>query len=189
MIQLAPATPVAVWIATALLHSEHEDKEAFRTNEIFEKVKEVGLQRASDATLGMHISYHCVANGKANPDTHRKLFRVASGWYRLYRIVDPCHPSRENGRIEPLAEEMPEKYRRLLDWYRNSYCERQLTTSQHIGSNASKPHFVRIEKDVMIKLPGEILGKLRVAEGDYLAFVDQSADSVLLKKARVQLDV
>ena len=94
---LAMSTSIAVWIATAVLHNENKEKDAFPVRKIFQKVRDLKLSQTADVTVLAHISTHCVANTKAWPNTHRKLFRVSTGWYRLYKPGDDFHPSRKNG--------------------------------------------------------------------------------------------
>jgi hypothetical protein len=45
------------------------------------------------------------------------LFETRDGERRLYRRGDPYHPDREGAKITPSKEEIPERYRDLLDWY------------------------------------------------------------------------
>jgi len=185
-----PTTANAVWIATALLHNENKDSDAFKANEIFQKVKDLELLGAADETLKIHISSHCVASGKASPDTHRKLVRVRTGWYRLFRIGDSYHPTRENGRVTPLAEEIPTEYRRLLDWYNNEYCKVMTVPSHTIHEETLiQPPFSRIDKDGTIKIPNHVLDKMNLQEGDYIAFIDGLNGEIILRKARVQVEV
>jgi hypothetical protein len=42
------------------------------------------------------------------------------GRRRLYREGDATHPKRK-GKITPEPEALPDRYRYLLDWYRNQY--------------------------------------------------------------------
>lgn len=181
------STANAVWIATALLHKENEGKNAFQIKEIFEKVKKLDLLTTQDSTLSMHISLHCVANAKAAPDTHKKLFRVSSGWYRLFREGDSFHESRVKGKIEPLPEMIPQQYRYLIDWYKNEYAKSSL------GSNSSfgQPKWYslgRIESGNQIKIPKDVLEKLQVQEGDFVVFSYLRPGEVSLKIAKIKLE-
>jgi hypothetical protein len=176
-----------VWVAVALLHAENKEKDVFQVKQIFQKAKDLGLSNATDETLMMHISLHCVANAKAQPNTHRKLFRMASGWYRLYRPDDPFDPSREKGRTAPLAEEIPQQYRYLLDWY-NEYSKKQSPTVQE-SKDQNHAIFAKIEKDKTLKLPDDICDFLQVDDGDYLAFIMKAKGEILLKKARMKLEI
>jgi hypothetical protein len=44
------------------------------------------------------------------------LFELSHGERRLYRAGDPCKPGR-TGKITPNPDDIPSKYRYLLDWY------------------------------------------------------------------------
>ena len=46
--------------------------------------------------------------------------RNGPGKRRLYRTGDPCHPKRK-GKIHPDKEQLPDKYRKLVDWYAEDY--------------------------------------------------------------------
>jgi len=177
-----------VWIATALLHAENKEKVVFQVKQIFQKAKDLGLSTVVDETLMMHISLHCVANAKAQPNTHRKLYRIAPGWYRLYKPNDQYDPSREKGRIAPLAEEIPEKYRWLVDWYNNEYCKKQSSDLQESKDFTSNAIFVKVENNKTITLPSDISELLQIDDGDYVAFIMKS-NEVVLKKAKMKLEI
>lgn len=176
-------TANGVWIATALLHKENPDRQSFQTREIIQKVKDLNIQNASDATLSVHVSHHCVASGKASPDTHRKLTRVQNGWYVLFQLGDPFHPSRNRGRIEPLSEMVPTEYRHLLDWYKNEYCENEVTDSPIIPAEAK---FARVEQN-SVKFPDEVKNVLELQDGDFVAFITKGKE-IILKKAKMRLE-
>ncbi len=180
-----PTTPNAVWIATALLHKENPQRDAFQTKEIFNKVQELGLQGAADITLSIHISTHCVATSKANPDTHRKLTRLRNGWFRLYKKGDEYHPSREKGQEEPMPGNIPSEYQYLLEWYKNEYCDK-IKTEKTIDSTDAK--FGRVEQN-KVQIPKEITDALDLQEGDFVAFMIQNNGEILLKKAKMKLEI
>lgn len=177
-----------IWIAVALLHTENKEKDVFQVKQIFQKAKDLGLSHAADETLMMHISLHCVANAKAQPNKHRKLFRIASGWYRLYRTDDPYDISREKGRTAPLAEEIPQEYRYLIEWYNNEYSKKQSSFVQE-SKDLSHAMFAKIENNKILSLPDDICNFLQVDDGDYLAFIMKAKGEVLLKKARMKLEI
>lgn len=110
--------PVAVWIATATLHKQYPTKNSFSKKEIFNKVREQNLFDKDDSTISTHISSHCVANIKAQPGDHKKIYRVSRGRYRLYRLDDNYDITRKSGTAEPSIYELPDKYHDLLDWYK-----------------------------------------------------------------------
>jgi len=49
------------------------------------------------------------------------LSETAAGRRRLYLEGDATHPKRKGKKMIPEAAEIPERYRYLLDWYRNEY--------------------------------------------------------------------
>lgn len=121
-----------VWIAAALLQTEHPDRADFTESEILARFLAEGLPRGSHSnTLPAHISSHCVANRprsrkSSDPDklqggAYRILYETRSGFRRLFRPTDDVHPDRWQSRREsksiPVREQIPEKYRDLLDWY------------------------------------------------------------------------
>jgi hypothetical protein len=65
----------------------------------------------------VHVVQHCVANRPPSPGRYRVLFETAPGRRRLYRKGDPYHPGRETGKVVPSREDLPERYRGLLEWY------------------------------------------------------------------------
>ncbi len=108
-----------VWIALALLLRENRDKEAFAASEIMDRVSlEFGQVAPGIPT---HIGAHCVAAAKPNPGRHRMLVRVSRGKFRLFRLGDHYHSDRGGGKAVPNQEDIPEKYRFLLEWYDTKY--------------------------------------------------------------------
>jgi len=49
------------------------------------------------------------------------LTETARGRRRLFRPGDPFHSERESGKTTPKGEDLPGKYRGVLDWYKNEY--------------------------------------------------------------------
>ena len=182
-------TSTVVWIATALLHKENPSRTAFRISEIENKVKELNLLSVQDTTISQHITSHCVANSYASPDTSRILFRVQRGLYRLYRNGDSYHPTREYGKTSPPPEIIPEKYGYLLEWYEKEYLHKTSSTFQEITKTSVNPPFVKIDDDMRIKIPDEIMRKLEIGVGDHIVFIETTAGKILIKKARLQLMV
>jgi hypothetical protein len=45
------------------------------------------------------------------------LYATARTRRRLFRAGDDVHPSRAKGRLVPEREQIPGRYRHLLDWY------------------------------------------------------------------------
>lgn len=110
----------AVWVATALLHREEPDREAFEVEEIQAMADEADLvERPS--RLEVQATVQCVANMSPNPGTHRYLYATPDGLRRLYRTGDDFHPERAEGPTIPEADEVPDAHEDLLDWYRREY--------------------------------------------------------------------
>jgi hypothetical protein len=108
-----------VWIAAALLHRERPECADFTIEEIVERARREGLHEPLRPGVYVHVVQHCVANRPPNPGRYRMLFESAEGRRRLFHTGDPFHPDREGSKITPSAEELPEGYRELLDWYRD----------------------------------------------------------------------
>jgi hypothetical protein len=107
-----------VWIATALLHREHPEAMDFAVDEIVERARREGLHKPLRRGVYVHVIQHCVANRAPNPGRYRMLFETTPGRRRLFRGGDPYHPGRDGAKTVPAREDLPERYRSLLDWYR-----------------------------------------------------------------------
>lgn len=176
-----PPTANAVWIATAILHMENKLRKNFQGKEIFNKVKELKLLRSSDATLRTHISHHCVANSSPSPNRDRKLFRE-SGGYRLYKDSDLAHSKRENGQSAPAPENIPEKYRKTLEWYHkeyNNYSEKV----NGLSGNSDTAYISTIDDDNRAKIPKGIIDMLKPKKGEVLLFQRLPDGNIMIKKA------
>lgn len=110
-----------VWIATALLHREHPEREDFSISEIVERAEREMLAKPLRPGVRVHVTVHCVAGLAPNPGRYCMLHATTSGRRRLWRAGDPIHPERVGAKVVPAAEEIPEAYRHLLDWYRSEY--------------------------------------------------------------------
>lgn len=110
-----------VWIATALLHRAHPDRVEFTVREIVDRAnaEAVGPRRRSG--VYQHAQTHCVANRKPAPARLRMLVATGKTTRRLYRPGDPYDHQREGGRSVPERDDLPPKYRDLLDWYEKEY--------------------------------------------------------------------
>ncbi len=106
-----------VWLATALLHLEHPERTDFAIKEIRNRAaKEVSKQPLRPGVY-IHIVQHCVANRAPSPGRYRMLVESGPGRRRLFRTGDSYHVSREGSKTHPAPEDLPERYRKLLDWY------------------------------------------------------------------------
>jgi len=185
------STSTAVWLATALLHQENHQKDAFSAKEIFQKVKQLNLLSVSDSTINMHITSHCVASTKASPDKHRKLTRVQSGWYRLFREGDSFHETRSNGHTAPLAEMIPLEFKNVVDWYHQQYNVTNVSKSitEPIPSDInnqinSELYLIEIGDNNTIKLPDSFVKDFKIKQGQQLIFQANNDGTVIIKKLR-----
>jgi hypothetical protein len=110
------------WIATALMHREHIGSEDFNVSEILERAEKENIFGHLRPGVYVHLNTHGVANRPPSPADLRMLFepQPPSGRRRLFREGDMAHPDRK-GKIVPVREQIPERYRYLLDWYANEY--------------------------------------------------------------------
>ena len=110
-----------VWIVTALLHRENPRREDFTVQEIVERANTESIQDKLRPGVYIHVSQHCVANRPPNPGRYRMLYATGKGRRRLFRPGDSYHPDREDGKVLPKKEDVPEEYRDLIDWYNNKF--------------------------------------------------------------------
>ena len=115
----------AVWVGAALLHQHHPNRSQFSIDEIVESVVTHQLTGGTPTSIRQHVTQHCVANRKAQPnrscmlfatregddlsDTHRRIFRDCD----LHRV----HPDRRGAPTHPDWAKLPQKYAYLRDWY------------------------------------------------------------------------
>ena len=152
------STAVAVWIATATLHKQYGINYSFSNKDIINKVLEQNLINVNNDTIAMHVSSHCVANSNAMPDTHRKLYRISRGSYRLYRKGDYYNRSRTNGQIEPDITELPEQYKNILRWYHDEFYSKQ-TIPEHdkpVKERADESKVYHKNSSGLIPEPGQV---------------------------------
>ena len=114
------------WIALALLHRRHPERESFSAAEIMESAKREKAHPEMRAGLQPHLYLHNVANLPPNSARYRMFSKVGVGTYRLFRPGDDFHPDRK-GKMAPHREELPARYHPLLDWYEKEY-SRQAST-------------------------------------------------------------
>ncbi len=116
-----------VWIAAALLHREHPERNDFTVQEIVERARLEGLGPGLRPGVQVHAYMHCVANTDPNPGRYRMLYATGSNTRRLYRPTDPANPKR-TGKFKPRRDQVPECCHELLDWYEREYCQRALAS-------------------------------------------------------------
>jgi hypothetical protein len=145
-----------VWIATALLHREHPDRQEFSIGEIVARARQEALTPEPRVGLRVHIQQHCVANRAPNPNRLRMLFATGRNTRRLFRPSDSFHPDRLDGRIAPDRSSLPPRYASLLDWYYQEYANAGEATRVSILD------LVGLGKDVWKGIdPDEYVRKLR----------------------------
>lgn len=121
-----------LWIAVASLQRERGLDADFSVKEILERAQQVDPKGARRPGLRTHISKHCVAGKPPDPGKYRMLSETSRGRRRLYREGDTCHPQRSNGKKYPCPQDVPERFRDLIDWY-------QTTASTSIPKRAPDP--------------------------------------------------
>jgi hypothetical protein len=109
-----------VFIATALLHREQPERTDFLIQEIVSRAARENITGETRSGVSVHASQHCVANRAPNPAKHRMLFATGKHTRRLFLPGDDAHEGR-TGKIFPDSEELPERYRPLLDWARRRF--------------------------------------------------------------------
>ena len=115
------------WIAAALLHREHPEREDFSIQENVERTRAENIAGSLRPGVAMHVRYHGVAGKPPKPAQLRMLSETVEGRRRLYREGDATHPMRK-GKMLPEPDAIPDRYRYLLDWYRNEYAARSRDT-------------------------------------------------------------
>jgi|SRR5579859_1479419 len=161
-----------VWVATALLHREHPDRNDFSKKEIRERAVLIDPEGAARPGISLHISTHCVASKPPSPARHRMLMRTRKGWRRLFREGDIPHRERSDGNTTPNPEDLPEKYRSLLEWYEKEYNRRSSKPSsvgKPRGASAETlmnlmGRISREDADEMIRIIDECCGRVDANE-------------------------
>lgn len=110
-----------IWLATSLLHREKPSREDFSVSEIVERAIKEKLAGGYRPGLQIHASTHCVATKPPNPARHKMLSETGRGRRRLFRPGDKFHRDRKQGKTHPRVEDLPAKYRHLVDWYAHEY--------------------------------------------------------------------
>jgi hypothetical protein len=111
----------AVWVATALLHRLHPEREGFEPEEIVRLVMQERLTDGKEDSVWTHVRQHSVANKKPQPNTVCMLFDPGGGIRRLFRRGDFVHPGRNAMRTHPDWEDLPSRYRELRTWYEREW--------------------------------------------------------------------
>jgi hypothetical protein len=147
-----------VWLAAALLHMENPRCQDFSVSEIVARAIKERLAGGYRPGLQIHASNHCVATKTPNPARHRMLSETSRGRRRLFQPGDEFHRDRKEGKIHPAIEDLPPKYRYLIEWYEHDY----------VNGNGNG-----LEHDEPLPRPGKL--------GDLLKFVGLISPSDLEK--------
>ena len=110
-----------VWIAAALLHREYPERDDFTVREIVERTKRESVVGRLRPGVYAQVVHHCVANRSPKPGRYRMLFETRKNSRRLFRPGDAYDVRREGSKTMPDREDVPTKYRSLLDWYTKKY--------------------------------------------------------------------
>lgn len=110
-----------IWLAVCLLQRENPRRDDFSVGEIVERAIKEKLAGGYRPGLQIHASNHCVATKPPNPARHRMLSETGRGRRRLFRPGDKFHRDRKTGKIHPAIDDLPVKYRYLVNWYENDY--------------------------------------------------------------------
>ncbi len=127
-----------VFLATALLHREQPGRSDFMIQEIVSRAAQENITGEMRAGVNVHASQHCVANRPPNPAKNRMLYATGKHSRRLLLPGDEIHPER-TGRIFPDPDEVPEKYRALVDWARKRYENAPLGTPSGDAAESAPP--------------------------------------------------
>lgn len=104
-----------VFLVVAMLHKENPEREDFSTREILERADSLRLNGEVRKGFATHVSSHCVANSKPNPDKERMLFATGHGRRRLLRKGDEVHHQRD-GKIFPSLEDIDPVFHSIVIW-------------------------------------------------------------------------
>lgn len=132
-----------IWIATCLLHLESPGREDFSIVEIVQRAMKEKLAGGYRPGLQIHASTHCVATKPPNPARHRMLSETGRGRRRLFRPGDKFHRDRKGGKVHPSPEDIPAKYRHLLDWYEHDYSKWNGDSGRPMPSGAAPADILR----------------------------------------------
>jgi hypothetical protein len=122
-----------VWIATALLHTENPSCGDFAVEEIVKRARKEKISEVLRPGVYIHAQMHCVANRAPNPGRYRMLFETRPGHRRLYCPSDPFDTRRDGSKTVPAATDIPERYRPLLEWYKQ-WCKSQSRDSSRFAA-------------------------------------------------------
>lgn len=112
-----------IWIAVALLHRAHPERQDFSKSEIRRKLDDSGLANGTEpGSVNAHLNEHLVANVPPSKSKYRMLYETnPDGNLRLFRQGDftfaTRYQRRKPSKTVPKRDEIPQQYWHLLDWY------------------------------------------------------------------------
>lgn len=124
------------WVAIALLHREHPERNDFTLEEIVRRAEqEFGHLQAG---VRQHIVSHGVAQNEPRPARLRMFTKTERSKRRLFREADSFNP-RRTGRTHPNPNHLEQKYKSLVDWYLYEYAPNGNSGSPATASASSSP--------------------------------------------------
>jgi hypothetical protein len=111
----------AVWLATAILQRASGPDSTFPPEQIVMVAVASGLSKGQQSSIRLHVSQHCVANRKAQPNRLRYLFATDEGHRRLWRKGDPWDITRDGAATHPAWEKLPTRFAEVQQWYEEEW--------------------------------------------------------------------
>lgn len=113
-----------VWLATAMLHRENPERVDFTVEEITRRAEREAIEGHLRPGVYVHAAQHCVANRPPNPGRYRMLYATGKNSRRLFRPGDRSDPRREGAKMVPDKDNVPARYRGVIEWYFSTYIAR-----------------------------------------------------------------
>jgi hypothetical protein len=113
-----------LFLIVALLQRENPEKSGFSLKEIMARAEHENITGTLRPGVKQHAYEHAVANIKPGSGKYKMLYKTVEGKLRLLRAGDDVHPGR-TGKIWPNPEEVPPRYRQLIDWAQKQYARQK----------------------------------------------------------------
>jgi hypothetical protein len=113
-----------LFLIVALLQRENPEKSGFSLKEILARTEQENMTGKLRPGVKQHAYEHAVANIKPGSGKYKMLYKTVEGKLRLLRAGDDVHPGR-TGKIWPSPEEVPARYRVLIDWAQKQYAQQK----------------------------------------------------------------
>jgi hypothetical protein len=113
-----------LFLIVALLQRENPEKSGFSLKEIMVRAEQENMTGTLRPGVKQHAYEHAVANMKPGSGKYKMLYKTVEGKLRLLRAGDDVHPGR-TGKIWPNPEEVPARYRLLIDWAQKQYARQK----------------------------------------------------------------